>query len=49
MKTKILYVALAIVALAMGAASFFIFSALWMSVTCAVIMAGVWWLLRQGY
>jgi hypothetical protein len=36
-------------ALVMTAASFFIVSALWMSLACIVAMFAVWWLCRQGY
>ena len=34
---------------AMMAASFFIVSALLMSLACLAIVFAVWWLLRQGY
>ena len=33
----------------MTAASFFIVSALWMSLACIATMYAVWWLLKQGY
>jgi hypothetical protein len=33
----------------MTAATFLIFSALWLSVVSVVTMVAVWWLLRQGY
>jgi hypothetical protein len=35
--------------LAMTVATFFIFSALWLSLASIAIMFAVWWLLRQGY
>jgi hypothetical protein len=34
---------------AMTAASFFITSALYMSLACIAVMAGVYWLVKQGY
>jgi hypothetical protein len=33
----------------MTAATFFIFSALWLSLASIAIMFAVWWLLRHGY
>jgi hypothetical protein len=35
--------------LVMTAITFFIFSALWLSLASIVIMFGVWWLCKQGY
>ena len=34
---------------AMTAATFFIFSALWLSVASIAIMFAVWWLMKEGY
>ena len=33
----------------MTAASFFIVSALLMSLACLTVMLAIWWLLKQGY
>jgi len=35
--------------LVMTAASFFIVSALLMSLACLTVMLAIWWLLKQGY
>jgi hypothetical protein len=34
---------------AMGAVSFFVVSALWMSLGSLAVMLAVWWLCKQGY